>query len=441
MCRCDEAAERALLGEHCGGTESYNSRFMTQSLMEKNRIVHERLSSLYQFRMVYYVPGLGVATAYWENVGMLLHKLDDASKVKRSVKIVVPGKLKPLFDAAGKVKRLFKPDAREICVIREDGTTYIFFSTLRRLHIHPDTVVETAKFQRSKNTSRDSVQLLTNRKHSVNSSIDHQADSRNIYCMTIHDYDRDLARELGGVLVFVDGYHPSNFPRSYLESYGKDDIFVVRTMFDEHWFATYTKRTIRPPAFLQREYFAPCAVSSCSRVLVALNHAGDWTALINRSDTDDLVAATVEMARALPHMSFRVRTHPTMNHPAHEGLHSSKRIESFIQWSHLPNLHASTESLANDLAWCDIGLSEYSQVLLDAMRIGKLCVAVNLTNRRSFMQDYADIGFFHASSLEDALVSLRHIVDDPIHASNQQNRAANHYNALLAEGHGEDLLR
>jgi hypothetical protein len=439
MCHCDAMAEHVLFSERRSGTVDYISRFMALSLIEKNRIAYERLSNLYQFRMVYYVPGLGVAASYWENVGVLLHNLDQASKIKRGIKIIVPRKLKPLFSAAGEVKRFLKPDAREIYVIREDGTTYIFLSALKRLRIHPDVLVETVKLQqRSKKTSREQiVQLLTNLKNSVNSSINHRSGNKITFCMTIHGYDRALAKELGGVMVFVDGYHPSNYPRSYLENYRNDDVFVARTMFDEHWFTIYGKRTIKPPAFMEREYFAPCAACSGSRVLVALNHAGDWTALINRSDTDDLVAAAAEMARRLPHILFRIRTHPTMNHPAHEGLHSSERIELFVRSVNLANLHISTQNLAADIAWCDVCLSEYSQVLLDAMRIGKLGVAVNLTKRRSLMQDYDDIGFFHARNLVQAISILQYIVDDRISACYQQNLAVDRYNAMLTEWLGE----
>jgi hypothetical protein len=256
--------------------------------------------------------------------------------------------------------------------------------------------------------------------------------------MTIHDYDLATAEALGGVLVFVDGYHPSNYPRSYLDSYG-DDIFVVRTMFDESWFKTSGKRTIKPPAFLEREHFASCVITRATRVLVALTHAGDWTALINRSDTDDLVTATVNMAHKLPQLSFRIRMHPTMSHPAHEGVHSSERIKELVRSANLANLHTSTLDLSEDLAWCEICLSEYSQVLLDALRMGKLGVSVNLTRRRSFMQDYSDLGFFHACSFEEALALLRRIVEDPRGASSKQNRAVVRYNALFVNWLGERL--
>jgi len=190
---------------------------------------------------------------------------------------------------------------------------------------------------------------------------------------------------------------------------------------------------MKPPKFLEREYFAPCSVGSAGRVLVALNHAGDWTAVINRSDTDDLVVVAVELARRSPDVVFRVRLHPTMNHPAHEGVRSSHRMTEFVRGVNLANLHVSTQPLDEDLRWCDLCLSEYSQVLLDALRSGKLGLSLNVTKRRSFMQDYTDVGFFHAENLDDASCMLQRMVADPIGAACLQNKAVERYNGLLAD--------
>jgi len=122
-----------------------------------------------------------------------------------------------------------------------------------------------------------------------------------------------------------------------------------------------------------------------------------------------------------------------MNHPAHEGVNSAERIRKYVSSANLANLHISTFELSEDLAWCDVCLSEYSQVLLDALRSGKIGVAVNLTRRRSFMQDYVDLGFFYASSLEETWVLLNRIAGAPADASSEQNRAVDRYNVLFLD--------
>ena len=215
-------------------------------------------------------------------------------------------------------------------------------------------------------------------------------------CTTIHEYRpamSTLADAIGRELhIFVDGYHPSNYPRSYLDMY-LSGTFVSASVMSKGWFEQHGRR-VRPPYTFQRsEPFLPCTTSAVATVVLLMNHAGDWTALINRSDSDKLIAAFGELARAVPQLRFVLRLHPTMAHPSHEGVHSVERIRRFVSELALPNLALSGAPLEEDLARGDLFLSEYSQVLIDVWRSGKLGVAVNLTSRRSFMDDYEQLGF------------------------------------------------
>lgn len=414
MCRCDETATHVLLNNAGCVTVDYNSRFISISLSEKNRIVHKNLIATQNINKIFYMPGLGVSEAYWGKIGTSLSSVKQTLETKNLSKKVIQIFLNPLLKAESLAKNDLLPASKY--VIRNNGKTYIFLSPLKRLRIRAGIPVKKVKF------------------------LFDQPDRDNVYCMPIHGYNQILAEKLGGVSIFVDGYHPSNYPRSYIDSYGKNDVFVVRTMIDERWFSAYGRKTMKPPPFVESELFSSCIKNSFNRVLIALNHAGDWTALINRSDTDELVLAAAEMARNLPEVTFRIRTHPTMNHPAHEGLHSASRIDRFVRSVGLTNLHISTYSLAEDLEWADICLSEYSQVLLDALRNGKLGIAINLTKRRSFMQDYADLGFFHAQNLDGTIETLQYINEAPKEASIQQNKAVKSYNDMLKKWLGENQV-
>jgi hypothetical protein len=413
MCTCDEIATQILQAEEGERVKDYANRFYSLSRKEKNRIVQEKILELYQFSNIYYLPGLGIDEIIWSNFGRSL-KIPGSPVFKVSQKIFSLGNR-----IYSKVTRI--NEKREISLIQNDGKTYVFLSQLKRLRIISNIKVQTVI-----------------KKNSEFEKFQHIPDNETIFCTTIHDYGSNRQNLSGKLLVFQDGYIPSNYPRSYIDMF-TDSSFVVRTMYDEMWFKTYSKKTIKPPAFIEREFFISCSPVPKKHILIPLNHAGDWTSLINRSDTDLLVAAIQKIAQKFPQFHFRIRTHPTMNHPAHEGIHSSLRIEQFVRSAHLDNLTTSDQSLNEDIAWADVCLSEYSQVLLDALRMGKIGMSVNLTRRRSFMQDYTDIGFFHATNIEEAITILQEIMDDVENVCARQNRAVIHYNKLLADWLGEEI--
>ncbi|MBF0234922.1 MAG: hypothetical protein HQK65_18090 [Desulfamplus sp.] len=406
MCRCDEiATNRLLIEKNSCCNSNYNHQFMSTCINEKNRILYERLLSNYKFNKIFYIPGLGISESFWKKKGAVLHAPKQHLIITNNRKNNVLKILMPLFNRAKMAISFIKPKTKFL--IQSEGKTFVFLSSINRLRIRPETSAHKIKKRYCR------------------------FDKENIYCMTMHGYDGILANKVGGVLVFVDGYLPSNYSRSYVDCYGSNDIFVVRTMFDDRWLTAHGKKTMKPPDFIEQEVFAPCMITSANHVLIALNHAGDWSALINRSDTDELVIAASEMARKLPKIEFRIRIHPTMNQPEHEGLYSSIRIEQFVRSVNIPNLDISTHSLPDDLEWADIFLSEYSQVLLDSLRNGKFGIAVNLTKRRSFMQDYADLGFFYANSINDAIDVIHYIVNMTYKSTTEQNIAVNNYNLLL----------
>lgn len=256
---------------------------------------------------------------------------------------------------------------------------------------------------------------------------------------TVHGYHPNMglvAEACGQALrILADGHHPSNYSASYIESFG-DGEFVVANPMSSGWFQRHG-RHVTPGAWFQASpKFLNCTAKTIRRVMLTLNHAGDWSALIERSDTDRLVLAFEALARRWPGLEFVLRVHPTMATPEHEGVNAIHRIRNFVVRSELPNLAISDRTLQDDLERGDVYLSEYSQVLIDAWQLGKLGAAVNLTGRRSFMADYEALGFHAVDSLERLERFIRAVSADPGVSVAMQNRAVARYNAILARWEG-----
>lgn len=437
MVYCDKIAEEILISERISKSDKYYSNFMIQSRIEKNRIVHNYISKQYQFNNIYYMVGLGISEDFWKEFAIPVFVPENCPETNNKLIKKIMKYLSPLLNVAVTAKN-FIIKIKEVYVIREENETYVFFSHLNRLRFVSGTHIEVKKFRMGLRLAGSLSRIITKKNITVITTDDfyRQFGNNAIFCMTIHDYDRSIANNLKIGLIFIDGYHPSNFPRTYVDNYG-NSTFVVRTMFDEHWFKLYGKSTLKPPRFLDREFFKHCDAVPRKKILIAINHAGDWTSLINRSDTDRLIEAVVNVSQCFPTLSFRIRLHPTMNRPEHEGIHSIERIEKFVKFVNYQNLEISKQNLLDDLAWCEICVSEYSQVLLDSWREGKIGIALNITKRRSFVQDYADLDFFHAQSLEELSEILGNVVNDPSGISARQNQAVDRYNILLDQWLGE----
>jgi len=252
---------------------------------------------------------------------------------------------------------------------------------------------------------------------------------------SVHQYNLGLsmfAACCGQTLhILVDGHHPSNYPASYIDLFG-EGVFVATNPLSAEWFRQHGRQVVPGHWFQATPRFDRCEQSTIRRIMLVLNHAGDWTALIERCDTDRLVLAFLDVAKQWPTLEFIIRIHPTMATPEHEGVHAIRRIEALVTGCGLPNLELSNRSLEEDLGRGDLYISEYSQVLIDAWQRGKLGAAVNLTRRRSFMSDYAYLGFPQAASNCDLAALVRGMVEDPDGAVTRQNRAVTRFNAVAA---------
>lgn len=121
-----------------------------------------------------------------------------------------------------------------------------------------------------------------------------------------------------------------------------------------------------------------------------------------------------------------------MEDPRHEGPGARARLAAHVTAAALPHVRLSTSDLADDLARGDLFVSEYSATLIDAWRNGELGLIANLTGRRSFMQDFDDLGFASVSSADALHAALLAVAGDPAAFAARQSAAASRYNALLA---------
>ncbi len=405
--------------------KSYMKLFTDRSLRHKNAAVWGKLKNACGFQAIYHSPGLGVHHRFWHDLGgkCLETPIDRFKK-----------KLLPTYKR--KIANIIK--RRSIQVLCRNTKCYIFVSSTERLRLKDAVTRKSAPISRFHwlliaFAGIRGISLLRNllRRETP-------AGHAQILCCTVHDYLSIFAEAGFPLLVFTDGYHPSNYPRSYMDMFAHCR-FVVREMFGEAWFGKYGRKTLKPLPFMaSTQMIAPTRAPyfDVKAVLLALNHAGDWTALINRSDTDLLVEAFCRLAHLFPRLDFLVRPHPTMAKPEHEGIHSFERISNYVKGKMLKNLSVSDGPLSLDLEKADLVMSEYSQVLIDAYGTGKLGLTVNLTGRRSFMDDYERLGFPAVDSFEGLREWLRDLVKHPQPAIRIQQTATDNYNqCLMSKGY------
>jgi hypothetical protein len=433
MAACDEQATRectARVGERAVRMR-YSGSFMRRSLALKNERAYRNLTQRFRPAAIHFSDGLGIDGPSWEAVG--------GAPVASSAAVAPAGGLVARARRLIATTRAGVRSAPSISVLSapSDSRAFIFVGTTRRLRL-----VEGCRAAPVTDRWLSSMWPVASRAPQLYARVFERAVRRTTQqrewalCTTIHEYRPALSILAGTLgrelLIFVDGYHPSNYPRSYLDMF-LSGTFVSSSVISSRWFERHGRR-VRPPfVFQQSERFAPCTTTTVEALVLVMNHAGDWTALINRSDSDRLIGAYAELAKQFPRLQLILRLHPTMAHPAHEGVHSVERISRHIESLRLPNLALSRASLDEDLARGHLFLSEYSQVLIDVWRSGKLGLAVNLTRRRSFMADYEQLGFAGVSGFDQLREIVAALPDRIAHVVARQNEAANSLNRLQDE--------
>ena len=155
-----------------------------------------------------------------------------------------------------------------------------------------------------------------------------------------------------------------------------------------------------------------------STICLTLNHSGNWSSLISRSDTDGLIIKFVELAKHYPSLNFIIRLHPNSDQLKGEGVGWINRIKHQVGLLDLKNLSVSSATLEEDWQRAQVFISEYSLSAVEALRFGKIVLFLNLTQRKSFVKDLTDVGFIEANSYEALIENLDYIADKP----NEVNR-------------------
>jgi|GEM_PF-897168 hypothetical protein len=412
----------------------------------RNMRIHEELIKSYDIGQIFYwatlveTHNLGISHRYWK--GTTAKRLVPNYKHHLNKRIVFSLKKLKGFEALGQTIFRFcqKMSSRTLFLV-DFGNEYFLFHSLRRLHFKENTKIMEVQFNPMQHLS---LRKGNKRDDIFERFVKHIAKEICLpvhWSTALHEYPR--LREFVDapkipLFIFEDAFRPSNYPEFvYSKMYflGK---MVVRDMYDYAYFKGSGKEVIKPYGPLKISYFnidkaKIDIVDGPNVVILSINHTGDWTWLINRSDTDKLIENFAFLAEENPALKFIIRPHPTMDTAIAEGINSIKRIEEFVNDCKLDNISVSDVTMDEDWERGDIFISEYSLSVLDAMRRGKLGFFMNPTSRRSFVQDFIDIGFPHTSSLEEMSLMLKSMIEQPRMYRKKIFEASLQYNKNLKE--------
>lgn len=420
-----EEADIAALNELKKNTHSTISvvDFMEKSVFQKNVFILRKIQTLYSFHRILCADGLGISQKAWlqyQAAECIIEKGNAACEKKQ--KFLVRS-LSKIIDCLRRFKRNFSTIESDI--IEYKGRKYWFPLGLGRLKINQDLPIQKLRI-RLTDIENGNINKREIRDHYLKKKKVQEKDL--LICSTLHRYYSSAD------FFFQDGYLPSNYtPQAYQHMAGKQ--FVYHAFFLRQWLLDVGLVPIYLPDFFLNQKLISITKERNQQkrpsvILVALNHAGDWSALINRSDTDNLIIAVTKLAQLIPDVKFSIRPHPTMTHPQHEGVHSRERIIHHVKMTKLQNLTVSSNSLAEDLSVADLVLGEYTSVLISAYQLGIPALIVNLTRRRSFMEDFQKIGFSFVSSEEELNTFFFRLSLSYHELINQNNAAVVRYNQL-----------
>jgi len=388
----------------CLESENYIFNYQEGINYRKCKHVYSSLSKKYTWEQCFFNLGLGISSAFWSKFGTSLDKKSNKKLLKS-------------ISSKFNIKR-FRSKKLRAHIFMCDGKAFVFLHEPKRIQFKKEyerniQVIEYKKLD----------ELLTR--------IKEMSIEDFCLCSTIHLYSIDYSLIGHELYVFLDGFHPSNYPFSYMGQY-KKAIFVYKDFIGKKWLDKIELKSLESPDFIAKEYLSEkINTKEVKYICLLMNHTGDWSALINRSDTDILIDAFVNIACKFQNFKFIIRLHPTSTHQNHEGKNAFIRVQNLIKFMKLKNLSISDQKLEDDLDSYDLFISEYSNTLLDVYKLGKLGIICNLTNRRSFMIDYEECGFPTSDSLEGLQKSIQYVIENTEEAIERQSEAAKNYNNLF----------
>jgi len=426
-------------------------RFKNQFIYLRSKDLFQQLSQIYTLDKVYFTAtkfelyNLGISYRFHTEIGgtaipfaYTYYSKKRLTYALKSSKLT--GALVQLLEAI-----IYRFKEHIFHGISHEDKLYIF-TTLKRLSFEPNTVIKPITyrplnyFSFTKSNSKDKTLLRFIRKQ------EKRANAKVILGTTMSNYWGMVAymqTPKFPVYIFQDAFRGTNNPVYLYTKIFYFNTFAIKDTFDRDYFTGCDKKVTLCPPFITRPSFITEGLVEKiipKTVVLSLNCAGDWTGIVCRSDTDILVEAFAKLTVDFPHLAFIIRLHPGMDVATSEGKNSKERIRQFVNSVKLKNISVSSLSLEEDWVRGDIFISEYSLSVLDAMRRGKLGFFVNLTNRRSFIQDFADIGIPHVSSFEDIKSMLKDIIDRPQYYTNQFKKTCTTYNNLVNNLHNTSSL-
>lgn len=248
-------------------------------------------------------------------------------------------------------------------------------------------------------------------------------EPKTINLSTLHEWKGFLPdRKDLNIKLIQDGYLPSNYTSKYLKFYGQSIEFYCWDRVGQQTFI-YHQLPNRIMPFRRKLYLPkPSFPTSIKNVLCVASGAGDWTAIKNRSDEDNMILVFGKVAALFPDINFIYRCHPVWIHPLNQGVNSINRAAEYIAYLNLPNFTLSSNipcandngkfvlsfkrsSFDEDLKDVDIVFGEHSISMIDAALKGILFASVNVTRHRNFFESITKLGFPHCES-EQEIVSL-----------------------------------
>ena len=315
-------------------------------------------------------------------------------------------------------KLLSKPQelkADEVYVAQKDGKKYIFIGKMHRIAYRLNIEFkksedELEKYNAGKFYPKEECQYLTTL---------HEMYRCGCNIPESEEYD---------IRFLQDGYLPPNHSE-YGYNFVKSNVkyYAWDTLGEQLFHNKKLPVSIIP--FRKKLYLPlPNFKKQIKTVLIVASGSGDWTAVKSRSDDDLLVEAFAKTAKRFPNIKFVYRCHPTWVHPLNVGVNSINRVAEYFSSLNLPNLVLSSsippEDLNNfqlsfsrslldeDLKNADLVFGEHSISMIDAAFKNIPFCSVNMTKRRNFFCGITNMGFPHATSLDEISNVIENIINE-----------------------------
>lgn len=321
---------------------------------------------------------------------------------------------------------------KEISVAYKDGIKYLFYGSLNRIGYRLNLDFKPAS------KIENIIYILNN--------LGVVWNNKTIRLSSFHEgYHTINDKSQLNVKLIQDGYLPPNYSSKYLSFYGKHTEFYAWDKIGCNTFK-YHNLPHRIMPFRKNYYIPePNYPQKVKKVLCVASGAGDWTAIKNRSDEDNMIWAFGKIAKLFPDIEFVYRCHPVWIHPLHQGVNSINRAAEYIKWLNLPNFRLSGHipdamqdgkfclsykraSFEEDLENVDIVFGEHSIAMIDAAFKNKLFCSCNVTGHRNFFEDITKLGFPHCESIEEIIAMIRGIVSTEF--KENYSKAIDNYNQM-----------